>query len=596
MKINIHRKFVKTFFVFGSLQLLTGLATLPAQTAGDVWQQEYGPTHEARIQWWRNAHFGMFIHWGIYSVPGGIWNGQQTTGFGEWIMSDLKIPVADYATICPEFNPTNFDAAAWVKLAKDSGMQYIVVTAKHHDGFAMYHSAVSKYNVYDATPFKRDPLKELETACENAGIKFGVYYSQAQDWHAPGGAAANGHWDPAKNGNFDSYLTNQAVPQVKELLTNYKPAILWFDTPVSMTSDRAKEFLPLYQIQPGLITNDRLDSSRVTGDYTTPEQRIPTGGFPGQDWETCMTINSTWGYESFDTSWKRISTLIHDLVDIASKGGNYLLNIGPTGDGTVPQPEIDRLKAMGQWLSVNGEAIYGTIASPLPAVPVWGRCTAKTNAFGTNLYLHVFTWPNNGSLVVSNFTGKIDSATLLATGAGLTTTVSGGNTIISVPATAPDAISSTIVLSSSGGFVKILNRNSGLALNVSGASTADGARLIQWPYSADANRNDEWQITSVGGSYYKIVNRKSSKVATVSGASLTNGAPVIQWTYTADSTHNDEWSVGDIGGGYWKILNRNSGQALNVSGASLTNGAPIIQWPYSNNSTHNDEWQILNVP
>lgn len=433
-----------------------------AASPGAIWRREYGVSHNERMQWWRAARFGMFIHWGVYSVPAGTYHGQQSKHIGEWLMRDYNIPVAEYAAYAKQFDPEKFDANAWVQLAKDAGMKYIVITAKHHDGFAMFHTHVDGYNIYDATPWKHDPIKELSEAARKAGLKFGVYYSEAQDWHHPGGAAARrnadrnidaeNHWDLAQQGSMDDYIDKVAVPQVKELLSNYGPiSVLWWDTPVGMTPERVAKILPLLKLQPALITNNRLDAKKTTGDYDTPEQKIPANGIPGKDWETCMTMNTTWGYKSFDNNWKSTETLLHNLIDIASKGGNYLLNVGPTSEGVIPQPSVDRLKEIGAWMKVNGEAIYGTTASPFAKQLPWGRCTKKITADGGTLYLHVFDWPADGKLIVPSLEGNVKSARLLATGEKLAMNVdTNGQLVLSVPKDAPDKISSTIKLEVQG--------------------------------------------------------------------------------------------------------------------------------------------------
>jgi alpha-L-fucosidase len=410
-------------------------------------------SRDKRMEWWRAARFGMFIHWGVYAVPAGVWKGEQVKrSGGEWIMNRGRIPVAEYQKLPAQFNPTRFNAAAWVKTAKDAGMKYIVITAKHHDGFAMYHSQVDPFNIYDATPFKRDPLKELAAAAKKAGIKLGFYYSQAQDWNHKGGAAAGGYWDQqAQQGDMDQYLEKVARPQVKELLSNYGPvAVLWWDTPVDMTPERGDAFLPLMKLQPDIVMNDRLLRGRTFGDFKTPEQRIPTDDLAGRDWETCMTMNKTWGYRSYDQDWKSTETLVRNLVDIASKGGNYLLNVGPTAEGLFPDASVTRLKEIGAWMKVNGEAIYGTKASPFKTALGWGRATQKAGPRGVTLFLHVFDWPQDGKLVVPGLHSKITAATLLSGGRKLSVKPEGTGTVITLPAKAPDKISSTVVLKLDG--------------------------------------------------------------------------------------------------------------------------------------------------
>jgi alpha-L-fucosidase len=412
-----------------------------------AWQQAFGASHNERMQWWREARFGMFIHWGVYSVPAGVWNGTNVGRSGaEWIMNRGRISMADYEKLPAQFDPEKFNADEWVSIAKNAGMKYIVITAKHHDGFAMFHSQASAFNIYDATPFKRDPLKELADACAKAGIKLGFYYSQAQDWNHPGGAAAGGHWDPAQDGDMDKFIDTVDIPQVKELLTNYgKVAVIWWDTPVNMTPERAEKLLPLLKLQPDIISNNRLDSKKLTGDYGTPENKIPTNAL-ASDWETCMTMNGTWGYRAADSKWKSTETLLHNLIDIASKGGNFLLNVGPTSEGLIPGPSVERLHQMGDWMKVNGVAIYGTSKSPLKAQPSWGRVTQKDNT----LYLHVFDWPKDGKIMVPGLKNKAVTATLLADGSKLKTSTGDGGVTVSVPVIAPDAISSTIVLKLKG--------------------------------------------------------------------------------------------------------------------------------------------------
>lgn len=400
----------------------------------------------SKMDWWRKARFGMFIHWGVYSVPAGVYHGQDIPGLGEWIMQDAKIPVAEYKTYAKQFNPTHYDPEAWVKMAKNAGVKYIVITAKHHDGFALFDTKASDWNVVQATPYGKDLLKPLADACRKYGMKLGFYYSQANDWCNPGGAAAFGKWDPAQQGSMDDYIDKVAIPQVREILTNYGDvAELWWDVPSDMTPERAQKFLPVLQLQPNIIYNNRLGGN-VPGDIETPEQYIPPTGIAGRDWETCMTVNDTWGYKTKDENWKSAADLIRNLVDAASKGGNYLLNIGPKPDGSVPQPIVDRFAAIGKWMKVNSESIYGTSASPFKKLHGM-RATRLEDAHGTTLYLHVMQWPTNGELLVPGLHGAPGmKASLLATGAKLVADTSTAGLVIHVPVKAPDAVVSVVKL------------------------------------------------------------------------------------------------------------------------------------------------------
>ncbi len=403
-----------------------------------IQESETATQLDARMSWWREARFGMFIHWGLYSIPAGTWMGQQVPGIGEWIMNSASIPVADYKQLASQFDPTAFSAHDIVALAKSAGMKYIVITAKHHDGFAMFDSKADPFNIVAATPFHRDPIRELAEECRKQGIKLGFYYSQDQDWTAPGGAAyktgnhnlPSHHWDSKQDGDFANYLHNKAIPQLKELLTNYgdSPVVIWFDTPTAdMTPELAGEIVALLNQHPNLIWNNRLGGG-YKGDTETPEQHIPAKGYPGRDWEACMTMNDTWGYKSYDTNFKSTETLLRNLIDIASKGGNYLLNVGPDSTGTIPPAEAERLHQVGQWLAVNGEAIYGTRATLFGEEagsysatekdargkpkfnPAWNwRSTTSAD----RIYIELFTWPK-GSFHIDKSPRTITGAYLLA--------------------------------------------------------------------------------------------------------------------------------------------------------------------------------------
>ena len=404
----------KIVFFSGILLFLMACSSHPKEKEKRVKMS----AQDQKMEWWREARFGMFIHWGLYAQPAGEWKGERIPGISEWIMARAEIPVSEYEKLAETFNPVKYNADEWVKLAKFAGMKYIVITSKHHDGFAMFDSDASDYNIVDATPFDRDPLKELAEACNKYGIRLGFYYSQAQDWHEPGGTYWNieegqPHWDPdLKREPLMNYINGKAVPQVKEILKNYGDLdILWWDTPRGMTEEAAQALQDVADDYPDLITNNRLYRP-WPGDFSTPEQHIPPTGLD-YDWEVCMTMNTSWGYKWYDENWKSSEELIKMLVDIASKGGNFLLNVGPTAEGEFPEASVERLKEIGSWMQLNGESIYGTSASPFFKLP-WGCCTVKKVKGGTNLYLHVFDWPKTGLLTVPGFKGRVNDVYLLS--------------------------------------------------------------------------------------------------------------------------------------------------------------------------------------
>lgn len=397
----------------------------------------------SRTAWWEKARFGMFIHWGVYTIPAGKYNGKDYPGLGEWIMHDAHIPVGTYKEYAKQFNPTQYNPEAWVKMAKDAGMKYIVITTKHHDGFALFDTKASDWSVVKATPYGKDLIKPLAEACRKQGMKLGFYYSQANDWGNKGGAAARGHWDKDQEGSMDEYIDKVAIPQVREILTNYGDvAELWWDVPTDMTKERAAKFLPLLQLQPQIITNDRLGGD-IKGDLFTPEQYIPATGIKGL-WETCMTMNDTWGFKTDDHNWKSSRQLIRNLIEASSKGGNYLLNVGPEPTGKFPAPIIERLAAIGKWMKVNSESIYGTIPGPFKILQ-WGKVTEKPQPNGsTVLYMHVFNWPADGKLLVPGLNSTVISAQLLATGKAVGFGKAENGVILTVPKAALDADATVI--------------------------------------------------------------------------------------------------------------------------------------------------------
>ena len=406
---------------------------------------------EKRLEWWSDARFGMFIHWGVYAHDGCFWNGKD--GRSEHMMRNLEIPIAEYQKIAAQFNPVKFNADEWAKIAKNAGMKYMVITSKHHDGFAMFDSPSNDFNIIKQTPWKRDPMKELATACEKQGLKFGVYYSLGRDWHDPDCNSVKGWrsniWDFPNEANkdFSKYFERKVKPQITELMTQYHPAIIWFDTPELITLEESRELLALiHSIDPNCIVNQRVGNR--LGDYAVQEQKIPAGGEP-QPWETCMTLNGAWGYHKTDENWKSADSLVHSLIDIASKGGNFLLNVGPTGEGIIPEKSVDRLNQVGNWVKKNAEAVYGTTSSPFEKIE-WGRCTKKEKDGNTILYFSVFKWPVDGKLVLPKFSNKILKSTLLADGIEVKITSVGESLIAEVPENAPNKLATVLKIEVSG--------------------------------------------------------------------------------------------------------------------------------------------------
>ena len=340
---------------------------------GTSFAQESKAERDRRMEWWRDAGFGLFIHWGAYAVPAGIHNGKESKEVGEWIMHSLNIPGSEYEEYVKQFNPVKFDAKKWVATAKNAGVKYIVITSKHHDGFCLWDSKVTEYDIMDASPFKRDILKELTDACKAAGIRMCFYHS-IMDWHQPDAESKKSYaHQNTENPDWNKYRETYLKPQIKELLTNYDPGVMWFDGEwiPEWTEDQGKDLYNfIKEVNPKIIINNRVGKGRkgmqgmneyedAAGDFATPEQEI-LEGTSNYDWESCMTMNDTWGYKKNDQNWKSSGDLIKNLIDVAAKGGNYLLNIGPMADGQIPKESVDRLGEMGKWMKVNNEAIYNT--------------------------------------------------------------------------------------------------------------------------------------------------------------------------------------------------------------------------------------------
>ena len=364
-----------------------------------------------RGQLFEQGNYAMFIHWGLYSHIGNLYKGKTYYGIGEWIMNGrmANIPVEEYKALASEFNPTKFDAEEIAKLARDAGMKYIVITSKHHDGFAMYHSKVNKFNIVDATPFGRDPMKELARACEKYGLGLGFYYSHNQDWTFPGGGNGPKQAADGRKVDFKYYYENKCRPQVEEITTQYGPiAVVWFDTPGRIPREYVAELVQIVRKnQPKALVSGR--AGYGLGDYQTlGDMEVPNENVEGM-WETVDTTNDSWAYAWYDNYWKTPKEIMHRLIACVGRGGTYMLNIGPKGDGTVPALAARTLRRAGEWIRRHPQVVYGTEASPWQRALPWGDVTVK----GNTLFLCIFEGPKDGELYLPGLKTKVKSACLL---------------------------------------------------------------------------------------------------------------------------------------------------------------------------------------
>lgn len=474
----------KSAFLFCSLSLIAGAGY--AQVAGDEdkemfnqaklrdenaintakngWWADSRKDHEQRMQWWREAKFGMFVHWGLYSKPEGEWKGKVVNGYAEHLMRKEKISRAAYLELAHEFNPLKFNAEEWILNAKKAGMHYFIVTAKHHDGFALFDSQFSDFDIIDQTPFKRDPMAELAAAAKKHGMKFGFYYSHAFDWEHPD--APGNDWEYQNPGGdqligganwFDNhpewlpkaakYVDQKAIPQIKELINKYHPDILWFDTPHKLPlSENLRILQAIRETDPNIVVNGRLarSASQNFGDYLNTGDRPAELRSVDRDWEAIPTTNESYGYSKHDHSHKPAKFFIRLLANAASRGGNILLNIGPKGDGSFDQKDGQILDSIGNWLQQNAAAVFGTQRSTLP-IPGWGVATQKDQT----VYLHVFDWPKDGKLLLGGLETEVKSAYLLADETKKKLNVkrlSSSDLRIDVPALSPDGSDAVLVL------------------------------------------------------------------------------------------------------------------------------------------------------
>jgi len=369
------------------------------------WQKD----KDKRLKWWRDSKFGLFIHWGLYAIPAGVWNGVTVPGASEWLMHTARIPVKDYEKLASRFNPVKFNADEWAEMAESFGVKYVVITAKHHDGFCLFDTELTDYSVVRGTPFGRDIIGELSKAVKKRGLKMGFYYSQTLDWHHPNGMG--NEWDAGAEGkDFGDYFENYAKPQVGELIQKYDPDLLWFDifTPTYEMARDLREYV--YHKKPSLIVNGRIDPPTVGwnrdfgtlfGDYASVgDNEIPSSKL-SYDWETPMTHNDSWGYKSADQNWKSAGKIVQTLITVVSRGGNLLLNVGPTKEGEIPRPSVEVLSEVGRWLKANGESVYAT--RPALTVPVLPYPATESDEA---LYVHLFGYPWAGSLELNGLKAR----------------------------------------------------------------------------------------------------------------------------------------------------------------------------------------------
>ncbi|MCX6901941.1 MAG: alpha-L-fucosidase [Verrucomicrobia bacterium] len=461
---------VRVLFRAAPLALLTAtaLAALDTNSPDLAWWRDSMRTHDQRMAWWREARFGMFVHWGVYSHLGGTWQGQPVTGYAEHIQRKLKIPIPVYREqVAGRFNPAAFNAEEWIRTAKEAGMGYFIITAKHHDGFAIWPSRVSDYNLTNCTPFKRDPMRELKTACQKYGLKFGFYYSHAFDWGDANGPGNDWDYDnPGGDRNLHGgrnwwaaspqllpkvrqYVDGKSIPQLLELIRNYDPDILWFDTPHKLPdAENLRIMKAVRAASPRVVINGRL--ARGLGDYASTADRPAEFAPHEDDWEGIPTTNESYGWNQNDLSHKPPGHFIQVLAKAAARGGNILMNVGPMGTGKLDPNDTAILQGIGAWWKVNGSSIRGTTRTPL-AAQAWGESTRQ----GHRLYLHVFDWPRQGQLVVGGLKSNVKQAWLLADQKRAPLRFSRSNPLdlqVEVPLAAPDKVDSVVVLECDGGI------------------------------------------------------------------------------------------------------------------------------------------------
>jgi alpha-L-fucosidase len=530
---------------------------------------------DERMQWWREARFGMFIHWGLYCIPAGEWKGVEYPQIGEWIMKNAKIPVTEYRQLATKFNPVKFNAHDFVATAKNAGMKYITITSKHHDGFAMFKSDASKYNIVDATPYGKDVIKALSEECQKQGLKMCFYYSQSRDWNEPNGL--DNEWDFPKERNFQKYLDEKVKPQLTELLTQYGPiGMIWFDTPMDISKEQAQQLKDLVRkLQPATIISGRLGGGVETDYMSTGDNVIPATVVPG-DWEVPATLNNTWGFKKNDHEWKSPEVLTRLLFDIAAKGGNYLLNVGPTSEGLIPQESVDILAKVGDWMKINSECIYGTQASPYKIEFKWGNITRKPG----KLYLGIFNWPNE-TFYLEGLKNKVKKVYLLSDKQqkALPFKTSYDKKLdhhrlkIELPKQAPDKVVSVVVIEIEGPAsveTDICQQANGTILlpGISGIAEKEG-NPAELKFTARGGGAD-WKDAAINLTWsFKVEKAGTYQIDIVTTETGSHGSPVWQGGQSVkitsagqeqETTITDERKEYNQRSQYWKLIHTSGGK------------------------------------
>ena len=421
-----------------------------------------------RMQWWKDAKYGMFIHWGLYSELAGEYKGEITPTIAEWIQNTLKIPLSEYKKIMKEFYPVKFDADFWASIAKAAGMKYVILTSKHHDGFALFDSKVSDYDIMN-TPYNKDIVKQLKEACKKQGLKFGLYYSHVIDWEHPHAYTGEGKlknrmnsldYDPNKM-DRSKFLKEKSYPQLREILTNYgKIDVIWFDMGGGLDKNEINEFVKITrELQPEIIISSRIGNSDFEDifkkersfDFYTPSDNYYTGDDLPIPWEMCGTTNGSWGYRNDDHEWRDPKMIVSSLVASVSRNGNYLLNVGPNANGEIPNDAVKNLLEAGKWLQNNKDAIYGAKGSSFPWNYKWGFVTEKSN----KIFLNVFNYPKNNIIELNGLMNSVNSVSILNNKKELKYKQNGRFLSIDIKEVKQDSIAITLVVNYSDDKQKI---------------------------------------------------------------------------------------------------------------------------------------------